>query len=79
MKCKICGKEFRLNKENRYLVQNVSLAGLLNRNYHEAFDCPFCGCQNIVNERYLNADEEQQYLQEEQEENNESNSDDEES
>ena len=57
MKCKICGKEFQLKKENKYLVQNVSIGGILNRNYYEAFDCPYCGCQNIVNERYLDADE----------------------
>lgn len=67
MKCGICGKEFELKKENKYIVQNVSLTGMLNRNYHEAFDCPYCGCQNVVNERYLDADEKQQYLQEEQE------------
>lgn len=52
MICNICNKEFELKKENRYLVYKQDLSIIVNRNLLEAFDCPFCGCQNVVNERY---------------------------
>lgn len=59
MKCKICNKKFELLKENRYMVTNenlkeISKIGL--SNVFEAFDCPYCGCQNIVGNRYMNID-----------------------
>jgi predicted RNA-binding Zn-ribbon protein involved in translation (DUF1610 family) len=51
--CKVCGKEFELIKDNKYVVQenngiNVAVSG---RKKFECFDCPHCGCQNIVNIR----------------------------
>ena len=54
MKCKICGKRFKLMKENRYLATEKIGAreGLTKAaKIFEAFDCPHCGCQNIVNIR----------------------------
>lgn len=54
MKCKICGKRFKLMKENRYLATEKigALEGLTKASkIFEAFDCPYCGCQNIVNIR----------------------------
>ena len=52
MKCKVCGKRFRLKKDNKYIVK-VSPHGLAcltdAPRYYEAFDCPKCGCQKIVN------------------------------
>ncbi len=54
MKCKICGKRFKLMKENRYLATEKigALEGLTKASkIFEAFDCPHCGCQNIVNIR----------------------------
>lgn len=54
MKCKICGKRFKLIKENRYLATEETgvLAALTKPSkIFEAFDCPRCGCQNIVNIR----------------------------
>lgn len=58
MKCKICNKEFELLKENRYMVTNKNLKeitfGL--SSVFDAFDCPYCGCQNIVSDRYVNVD-----------------------
>ena len=50
-KCNTCGRRFRLLAKNRYEIMRVP-AGL-NRlteetMYYNAFDCPYCGCQNIV-------------------------------
>lgn len=41
-------------KENRYLAtEKVAAFGTLTKlpKVFEAFDCPHCGCQNIVNTR----------------------------
>lgn len=54
MKCKICGKEFELKKENKYLAtEKISAFGALKQlpKTFEAFDCPHCGCQNVINIR----------------------------
>lgn len=57
MRCKICGKRFRLKKENRYVSRHV--CGIIdalskgNPSYEESFDCPHCGCQNRVNELHV--------------------------
>lgn len=54
MKCKICGKRFKLIKENRYLAtENTGVLAAMTKppKIFEAFDCPRCGCQNIVNIR----------------------------
>jgi transcription elongation factor Elf1 len=50
-KCSICGRRFRLLAENRYEVEirPVGLSCLTQRTiYYNAFDCPHCGCQNII-------------------------------
>lgn len=53
VKCKICGKYFRLLAKNRYEVYevietpiglNCFIQGV---EYYNAFDCPHCGCQNV--------------------------------
>lgn len=54
MKCKICKKIFRLKKENRYEFVKIpkGLSALTgDTEIFECFDCPRCGCQNIVNIR----------------------------
>lgn len=54
MKCKICNKRFKLIKENNYIVtvHPTGLNCLIEPiKTYEAFDCPKCGCQNIVNRR----------------------------
>ena len=56
MKCKICGKRFKLEKENRYeaIKMPTGIVGVMageRSTIYEAFDCPKCGCQNIVNIR----------------------------
>lgn len=55
--CKICERDFPLIAEERYTVRDneksgviVSLSGSESVLY-DAFDCPHCGCQNVVQER----------------------------
>lgn len=51
MKCDKCGKEFELKKENKYISCD-SKFGLIGCTYYDTFDCPYCGCQHKINERY---------------------------
>lgn len=51
VKCKTCGRRFRLLAKNRYEVVRIPtpLKGPLEETvYFNAFDCPHCGCQNIM-------------------------------
>ena len=56
IKCSICGEQVELRKENRYEV--VIEAGVLQKSLgardqlYEAFDCPKCGCQMLMQERF---------------------------
>lgn len=53
-RCKVCGRFFRLKSENRYEVVDrpTALTALVKKDtVFEAFNCPWCGCQNIVNVR----------------------------
>lgn len=50
-KCNVCGRRFKLRAKNRYEVvrKPVGLSCLTEATvYYNAFDCPHCGCQNIV-------------------------------
>lgn len=50
-KCNVCGRKFKLLAKNRYEVVNkpAGLNWLTEATvYYNAFDCPHCGCQNIV-------------------------------
>lgn len=52
--CKVCKTNFELLKENKYIaVENNGFQGY---KYYECFDCPKCGCQNIVNIREKEVD-----------------------
>lgn len=54
MKCKVCGKRFRPLEKNKYIaVEKLgTFEGLTKAaKQFECFDCPKCGCQNIVNIR----------------------------
>lgn len=52
--CKVCGRDFPLIAENNYVVRENGRRGLQTvvSDYEEkmfnAFDCPHCGCQNVV-------------------------------
>lgn len=56
MKCKVCGHEFELKKEDKYIANEYQSAviGCDKIVHHECFDCPACGCQNTVNTRIEN-------------------------
>lgn len=57
--CKTCKGVFMLKAENRYTAEKFERSGLAilangaNTTYFDAFDCPFCGCQNIVGIREI--------------------------
>ena len=54
MICKVCKRRFVANKNDKYLVQkdrSIIDAIMTAPATYEAFDCPKCGCQNIVNVR----------------------------
>lgn len=56
MICKVCKRYFKPKKENRYEITMVkSIADVFTTKAEtqvaECFDCPKCGCQNIVNIR----------------------------
>ena len=65
-KCKICGKDFELNKEGHYIARDTekqtgAFAALVSHDdeskLYDTFDCPFCGCQNVIQERKRNKGE----------------------
>lgn len=54
--CRVCKKSFYVSKYNKYTVSQVVVEKevfppIAIKKHYEAFDCPYCGCQNIVNER----------------------------
>jgi len=57
LKCKICEYEFVPEKENHYIsrdevkVDLSNLACRMEEKIYDTFDCPQCGCQNVMGER----------------------------
>lgn len=58
LKCKVCGKEFEANLERHYVARDIGKTGLAaafgnndEENLYDAFDCPYCGCQFVVQGR----------------------------
>ena len=55
--CKICGRDFPLLAEEHYVTKEPGRTGVLTAlsdveiKLHDAFDCPHCGCQNLVGVR----------------------------
>ena len=50
-RCETCGRRFRLLAKNRYEIvkRPIGIDCLVHGTvYYNAFDCPHCGCQNIV-------------------------------
>ena len=58
--CKVCGNKFTPFKSRKYevVIPSPSFSFYDGQpRIGEAFDCPMCGCQHIVNTRYKNAKE----------------------
>ena len=57
LKCKVCEFEFVPEKKDRYVSRDEvkvgvsNLAGGMEEKIYDTFDCPQCGCQNIMGER----------------------------
>lgn len=55
--CDVCGRDFPLIAEERYTVRGAEKTGLASAfsgeesDLYDAFDCPHCGCQNVMNLR----------------------------
>lgn len=56
--CKICGRDFPLLEEEHYIATDVKKTGLVTvisgddgPQLFDSFDCPRCGCQNIMQPR----------------------------
>lgn len=60
IKCKICGCEFPPVAEKHYIARDNGKSGIVTAlsndegKLYDAFDCPMCGCQVIVQERKRN-------------------------
>ncbi len=55
--CKVCGRDFPLIAEEHSTVKEPSPTGLtalggVPIKMFDAFDCPHCGCQNVMQQRY---------------------------
>lgn len=55
---KVCGQDFPLTAEEHYIAQDpqkigvfANLANTDRATEYDAFDCPHCGCQNVMQER----------------------------
>lgn len=53
--CKVCGRDFALMAEDHYIAQDPQKVGAIanlvstDRAFEfDAFDCPHCGCQNVM-------------------------------
>lgn len=61
--CDVCGRDFPLTAEGRYTARGTERSGIAIAisleeagrydafDYYDAFDCPYCQCQNLVNRR----------------------------
>lgn len=56
--CKVCGRDFPLIIEDHYTAKEAgkigfaALAGGPAPILFDAFDCPHCGCQNVMQQRH---------------------------
>lgn len=55
--CKVCGRDFALMAEEHYIAEKYEVGGFKaviegsKSTFFDAFDCPHCGCQNVMQER----------------------------
>ena len=55
-KCDVCGALLDLNKDKTYLVKRVNFF-TKEEMYSDAVDCEKCGCQNVLKERKMRAED----------------------
>lgn len=53
--CCVCGKEFEMSKDIRYTAVST---GWFDNTRYDAIDCPYCGCQNVLQERKFKENDE---------------------
>lgn len=65
--CKVCGRDFPLMAEEHYVVRDGEKKGVIaafsvqeESAQYDAFDCPHCGCQNIMQGRKLTVCEDEE-------------------
>jgi hypothetical protein len=52
--CKVCGRPFALNAEDHYISADIETTGITSiisktePETYDSFDCPHCGCQNVM-------------------------------
>lgn len=58
MKCKVCGEDFVLDSSKHYIARDIIKTGVFanlvqhdEEQLFDTFDCPACGCQNVIQER----------------------------
>ena len=56
--CVVCGRDFALMAEDHYTARDTEKKGVIpaisgqeEAGQYDAFDCPHCGCQNVMQER----------------------------
>lgn len=56
--CKVCGRDFPLLGEDHYIARDPEKTGVVpvisgkdESIWFDAFDCPHCGCQNVMQSR----------------------------
>jgi hypothetical protein len=54
--CKSCSRSFPMIVENHYIAIDSEKTGFSaivggESNLYDAFDCPYCGCQNVIGTR----------------------------
>ena len=60
MKCCYCKRRFSLKSQNRYLsAEPTSISNAFNGGggMYDSFDCPHCGCQHRIAQRYYKVEE----------------------
>ena len=50
-RCKVCNHPLNISKDNVYVAKAENVFFHTHENY-SATDCPYCGCQNLLQKRY---------------------------
>ena len=51
LRCKVCNHPLNISKDNVYVVKVTNMLFGVSEN-QDATDCPYCGCQNLLQKRY---------------------------